>query len=53
MINQLALEQLQVQKGQQILEIGFGGGDLIARLLQTGLSLQIAGIDSVFSCDRN
>lgn len=45
MMNQLALEQLQVQKGQQILEIGFGGGDLIARLLQTGLSLQIAGID--------
>ena len=44
-MNQLTLEQLELQKGQYILEIGFGGGDLIHRLLQTKIPLQITGID--------
>ncbi len=44
-MNQLALEQLPLQPRQHILEIGFGGGDFINRLLQTQISLQITGID--------
>ncbi|MEO0373790.1 MAG: class I SAM-dependent methyltransferase [Cyanobacteria bacterium P01_A01_bin.17] len=44
-MNQLTLTQLDVKMGQHILEIGFGGGDLIDRLLRTERSLQITGID--------
>ena len=44
-MNQLALQQLAIQPGQRILEIGFGGGDLIQRLFQSDLSLHITGID--------
>lgn len=44
-MNQLTLTQLDVQGGQHVLEIGFGGGDLIARLLRAEQSLQITGID--------
>ena len=44
-MNQLALEQLPLQPGQHILEIGFGGGDFINCLFQTQISLQITGID--------
>ena len=44
-MNQLALTMLAIQPQQHILEIGFGGGDLIERLRQTERSLHITGID--------
>lgn len=44
-MNQGILQHLQLQSGQKVLEIGFGGGDLIHRLLKTDLSLTICGID--------
>ncbi|NJL00551.1 MAG: class I SAM-dependent methyltransferase [Spirulinaceae cyanobacterium SM2_1_0] len=44
-MNQLALAQLALQPGQRVLELGFGGGDLLQRLLQMSLSLQVTGID--------
>ena len=44
-MNQLALTMLAVQPQQHILEIGFGGGDLMQRLRQTERSLHITGID--------
>ncbi|MEO0405772.1 MAG: class I SAM-dependent methyltransferase [Cyanobacteria bacterium P01_A01_bin.135] len=43
-MNTLALRNLNVQVGQHVLEIGFGGGDLIERLLKAGQS-QVTAID--------
>lgn len=45
LMNDLVLSELQVQSGSRILEIGFGGGDLIDKLLKTGLPAQIVGIE--------
>lgn len=44
-MNLIALSTLNVQTGQHILEIGFGGGDLIDRLLKTRKPLKITAID--------
>ena len=44
-MNQLALEQLHVAPGDRILEVGFGGGDLLERILRTNQAESVAGID--------
>lgn len=44
-MNQVILQQLKLKPGQRILEIGFGGGDLIDRLLKMELSINICGIE--------
>jgi arsenite methyltransferase len=44
-MNDLVLSELQLPSGSRILEIGFGGGDLIDKLVKTGLPAQIAGVE--------
>lgn len=44
-MNNLVLQQLQVQSGDRILEIGFGGGDLIDKIGKTGLPHHIVGVE--------
>lgn len=44
-MNRLAFEQLALRQGDRILEIGFGGGSLLARILATGLPVTVTGID--------
>ena len=43
-MNRLALRQLDVRSGERVLEVGFGGGDLLASLLQSA-SQEIVGVD--------
>jgi arsenite methyltransferase len=43
-MNRLALEQLDVGAGERVLEVGFGGGELLASLLQTDAQ-ELVGID--------
>ena len=45
LMNDLVLSELQLQSGSRILEIGFGGGDLISKLVKTGLPAQIVGVE--------
>ncbi len=45
-MNAIAINVLDAQPGQQILEIGCGGGDLINRLLKTEQLPQITAIDA-------
>ncbi len=45
-MNAIALNVLDAQPGQEILEIGCGGGDLINRLLKTEQLPQITAIDA-------
>ena len=44
-MNDLTLKQLRLQPGDCIAEIGFGGGDLIAKMAATGKPNLIVGID--------
>lgn len=44
-MHQLAFEQLAIRQGDRILEIGFGGGSLLARILATGLPKTVVGLD--------
>lgn len=44
-MHQLVFEQLAMRQGDRILEIGFGGGSLLAQILQTGLPETVVGID--------
>ena len=44
-MNDLTIEQLGIEPGDNVLEIGFGGGDLIAKLVSTGIPELIAGVD--------
>lgn len=44
-MHQLAFDQLAIRQGDRILEIGFGGGSLLAQILQTGLPEKVEGID--------
>lgn len=43
-VNLAALEALDVQAGERILEVGFGGGDLLGRLLDAGAG-EVIGAD--------
>jgi SAM-dependent methyltransferase len=43
-MNRLALEQLDLQPGERVLEIGFGGGGLLATILKKAPS-QVFGVD--------
>lgn len=44
-MNDLVLQELQLQFDDLILEIGFGGGDLIHKTVKTGLPCQIVGVE--------
>lgn len=44
-MNQLAFEGLDVTTGDRILEVGFGGGDLLERILRLEQAAFVAGID--------
>jgi arsenite methyltransferase len=48
-MNRLVLDILQLQPDDHVLEIGFGGGDLIARMAQIATRGHITGVD--FSID--
>ena len=43
-MNRLALEQAAIRPGEHVLEIGFGGGGLIAMLLDAGAG-RVTGVD--------
>ncbi len=44
-MNDLVLQELQLETGQRILEIGFGGGDLIQKIVGTGLASLTVGVE--------
>ena len=44
-MNRMALDRLALRPGDRLLEVGFGGGDLIARALKTGLPHRVAGAE--------
>jgi ubiquinone/menaquinone biosynthesis C-methylase UbiE len=44
-MNEFALEQLSTSSEDRILEIGFGGGDLLEKILSTKSSEFVAGVD--------
>ena len=44
-MNIAALEALDVQAGERVLEVGFGGGDLLGRLLEAGAG-EVVGADA-------
>ena len=41
----MVFEQLDVTSGDRILEVGFGGGDLLERILLTAQAERVAGVD--------
>ena len=43
-MNRLAVDRLLVQPGERVLEVGFGGGDLLASLLSSEVQ-EVVGID--------
>ncbi|MBD1918807.1 MULTISPECIES: methyltransferase domain-containing protein [Cyanophyceae] len=55
-LNDLVLETLELQPGDRILEIGFGGGDLMHKLVVTGKPSQMVGVerspDAIQICER-
>lgn len=44
-MNKLALEQLSLKPADRVLEVGFGSGDLLARILATETCARVAGVD--------
>jgi len=44
-MNQLMLERLAIKPEDRLLEVGFGGGDLLERILSTRQSEFVAGVD--------
>lgn len=44
-MNQFTLEQLAIEPGDRVFEIGFGGGDLLERILCSAQAEYVAGID--------
>lgn len=55
-LNDLVLETLKLQPGDHILEIGFGGGDLIHKFVSTGKPSQVVGVErspeAIQICER-
>ena len=45
LVNRWALECLSIEPADRILEIGFGSGDLLERLLEPDRRLRVAGLD--------
>ncbi len=43
-MNRLALDRAAIRPGEQVLEVGFGGGGLIAMLLEAGAG-RVTGVD--------
>lgn len=41
--NDLVLQELQLQSGNRVLEIGFGGSDLIHKIVDTGIPVLTVG----------
>jgi ubiquinone/menaquinone biosynthesis C-methylase UbiE len=48
-LNELTLSSLELEGSDRVLEVGFGGGDLMARMLRVVQSGHVAGVD--FSAD--
>jgi arsenite methyltransferase len=44
-MNKLTLDQLSIKPEDRVLEVGFGGGDLLEQILSTQPSKYVAGID--------
>ncbi|AFZ59629.1 class I SAM-dependent methyltransferase [Anabaena cylindrica FACHB-243] len=44
-MNDLVLQLLHLQSGVHVLEIGFGGGDLIHKIVNTGIPALIVGVE--------
>jgi len=44
-MNDLVLQELELQLGDRVLEIGFGGGDLIHKIVKTKMPSQIFGVE--------
>jgi SAM-dependent methyltransferase len=44
-MNKLTLEQLSIEPADRVLEVGFGGGELLERILSTGPCEFVAGVD--------
>ncbi len=44
-MNDLTLEQLAIAPGDRVLEIGFGGGDLLEKVLNTDQAELVVGLD--------
>ncbi|MGA7935926.1 MAG: methyltransferase domain-containing protein [Kovacikia sp.] len=44
-MNDLVLQELQLQSGDLVLEVGFGGGDLLQKIVETGLPSLIVGVE--------
>ena len=44
-VNRLAMERMDPRPGDRVLEIGFGGGDLLLRLAASGQCACLTGID--------
>ncbi len=44
-VNQLTLRLLDLKPGEQVLEVGFGGGDLLKRMIPLVGAGRIAGVD--------
>jgi ubiquinone/menaquinone biosynthesis C-methylase UbiE len=44
-MNKLTLEQLSIKAEDRVLEVGFGGGDLLEQILSTSPCRYVAGVD--------
>ncbi|MDX6711568.1 MAG: hypothetical protein QOH96_2584 [Blastocatellia bacterium] len=44
-MNRATMEQLRIKEGDRVLEIGFGGGDLLEQILSDGRCEFVAGVD--------
>ncbi|MFZ4666564.1 MAG: class I SAM-dependent methyltransferase [Prochlorotrichaceae cyanobacterium] len=55
-MNDLVLQELELQLGDRVLEIGFGGGDLLQKIVKTEMPSQIFGVerspDALTVCQR-
>jgi arsenite methyltransferase len=55
-MNDLVLQEIELQAGDRVLEIGFGGGNLIQKIVKTEITSQIFGVerspDAVTLCQQ-